>query len=271
VDRALSAGDAVLQALLAEVLATRPSGFTPAALNAGQQFAIGATYFLLDVPDPSLPAPSVSVERFITYTLGRLLQQLSRVTERQRVAYTGRVHGRIDWPYTIKARYTEEYDPSRYVCREVRRRYDTLENQLLKYLVEEIRACLLAVPRVMRDGGCYYPAGIGSAHPPDATAIRLGRMETALNRARYHVRYREITRPLAPTAEHLLSAERSRQEEYAELVQVYRHYRQMFSAPTRWQYLARAGRRVLPLPARADAEGRLWIQIGAAVVKGEFA
>ncbi len=80
-----------------------------------------------------------------------------------------------------------------------------------------------------------------------------------------------FTRPLAPTAEHLLSAERSRQEEYAELVQVYRHYRQMFSAPTRWQYLARAGRRVLPLPARADAEGRLWIQIGAAVVKGEFA
>ena len=263
-------GGVVLQALLAELLALRPSGFAPSALDAQQQFAIAATYFLLDVPDSGLAAPSVSVERFVTYTLGRLLQQLSRVTERQRVAYAGQVHGRIDWPSTIKARYSEDYDPSRYVCREVHRRYDTLENQLLKYVVEEIRACLLAVPRVIREGHCYYPAAEGGEHHPDATAIRLGRMETALNRARYHVRYREITRPLAPTAEHLRSAESSRQEEYAEVAQVYRRYRQMLSGPARWQDLARAGRRVLPLPARADAEGRLWIQVGTAVVKHEL-
>jgi hypothetical protein len=255
---------AVLHRLLAELLSSRKSELAVADLEARQQFAMGATYFLLDVGE------QVSIERFATFTLGRILQQLTRETEQRYVTYSGQVRGRLNWSQTIKARYSQDYDPTRYVCREVKRRYDTLENQLLKQVVEDIYACLLAVPPVMRQGACYYPLRQIGRYRPVATAIRLGRIETALNQARYNVRFREITPPDVISPDHLRAAEMSRQEEYAEVALLYRHYQALITSPTRWQAVAHAGRRALPLPARTDAEGALWLQLGAAILKGEL-
>jgi hypothetical protein len=255
----------VLRLLLADLLSQKATGFSPLSLDEEEQYAIAATYFLLDVKE------RVGVERFATYTLGRILSQLSRQTERQHVVYSGQVRGFINWPRTIKARHSDDYDPTRYVCREVKRRYDTLENQLLKYVVEEIYKCLLAVPPVMRQGACYYPAATETRHPPVTTAIRLGRIETALNQARYNVRYREIPRPAIITPEHQSSAQLSRQEEYADVAHLYHHLQGAIHAPDWWRTLTPTGRRVLPLPARADAEGELWLQLGAAILRNEMA
>lgn len=94
--------------------------------------AARATYFLLDTSE------QYDAETFITYTLGRLMRQLNHNTRQQPVVYQGRVRGRIMWPATFKAHYGQDYDPSRYVCREVRKQYDTPENQLLKYLIEQL-------------------------------------------------------------------------------------------------------------------------------------
>jgi hypothetical protein len=254
----------VLHALLGELLSVRKSEWAVSSLDARQQFAIAATYFLLDVRERA------SIERFATFTLGRILQQLTRETEQRYVTYSGQVRGRLNWSQTIKARYSQDYDPTRYVCREVKRRYDTPENQLLKRLVEDVHACVLAVPPVMRKGACYYPAREPGRYRPVATAIRLGRIETALNQARYNVRFREITRPDAISADHIRAAELSRQEEYADVALLYRHYQALVAAPDHWQALAHSGRRVLPLPARPDADGALWLQLGAAILKGEL-
>jgi hypothetical protein len=254
----------VLQMLLAELLSPRKSELTVTDLDARQQFAMSATYFLLDVRG------RVSIERFATFTLSRILQQLTRETEQRYITYSGQVRGRLNWSQTIKARYSGDYDPTRYVCREVKRRYDTLENQLLKQVVEDIYACLMAVPPVMRQGACYYPVRQTGRYRPVATAVRLGRIETALNQARYNVRFREITRPDVISPDHLRAAELSRQEEYADVALLYRHYQALLTSPTRWQALAHTGRRVLPLPARTDADGALWLQLGAAILKGEL-
>jgi hypothetical protein len=222
------------------------------------RFAARAAYFLLD-------AGRDDAESFLTYTLERLLSQLTRITEQRQVEYRGRVRGRIVWPATFKARYLEEYDPSRYVCREVRREFDTPENQLLRYVVEQIGKCLGAVPATLRAGTSYLPDPAAGRRLPDPAA-RLSRMEAALNTFRPNARLREVSLPQRIEESHLLRAETSRTEEYGSVARLYRRYRATVESPA-WDGFAQTGRRLLLLPAQADAEGEPWLQIGAALLR----
>src|SRR5262245_19398105 len=70
------------------------------------RFAMRSAYFLLN------HEPGYDAESFVTVTLERLLQRISRVNEPMQVEYQGQVRGRIIWPATFKARYREDYDPS---------------------------------------------------------------------------------------------------------------------------------------------------------------
>ena len=58
--------------------------------------------------------------RFGLTTLAVLLRKLTSRTERQLNEYQGRVRGRVHWPATLKSRYSGDYDPTRFVCRETR-------------------------------------------------------------------------------------------------------------------------------------------------------
>jgi len=221
-------------------------------------FATVAAYFLLDL------GPDGGVELFIRRTLVRLVQQLSHSTEQLEVQYRGQVRGRVLWPATYKARYGEDYDPTRFVCREVHHRYDTLENQLLKYVMDQIGECLKAVPEVIRQGTCYLPAT--ERRLSLSTAVRLGQMESVLNNLWRHVRLQEVTLPQRITEAHLLRAETSRTEEYALVAQVYRRYREVVLFPS-WGSLVEIGQRVLPLPVRPGGAGEPWIELGATVLR----
>ena len=137
---------AVLERLMAQTLRLRASS-QESMVRPSQvpSFAVVATYFVLDLDSGG------GVEWFIVHTLSKLVPQLLHNTEQQPVMYRGQVRGRVRWPATFKARSTDDYDPTRYVCHEVRQRYDTPENQLVKYVMVQ----LTAVP-----GG--YPGG----YPP---------------------------------------------------------------------------------------------------------
>ena len=230
--------------------------FEERRLDPRENFAIFAGYFLLGVD------PDGSVEMFIDHTLGRILQQLSRSTEQRRVEYRGKVRGKIFWPGTFKARCSEDYDPSRYVCSEVRYRYDTPENQLLKYVMTQISDCLRAIPNVLREGYCYHPAnGVGILD----TATRLARMEADMKRMWRNVRLREISVPQSITEQHLLQAETARLGDYAAVARLYRHYQWTALVPSR-ESLMSIGKKVLPLPASAGDEGEPWIQFAAEIL-----
>jgi hypothetical protein len=222
-----------------------------------------ATYFLLDV------GGRCEVETFITYTLNRLLRQLSHNTMQRPVIYRKRVRGRILWPATYKARYGDDYDPSRYVCQEVRHLYDTPENQLLKYVIERLGECLRMVPQVVRAGGCYFGAAGNFQRTALATAKRLEKMEMALNRFRRNIYLHQVSLPSAINEVHLLRSETSRAEEYADVAQLYRRYRKIITM-SQWHEVAQIGQRVLPLPERVDAEGEPWINLGVAVIRSQF-
>src|SRR5262245_51146942 len=83
-------------------------------VDAELRFALQSAYLLLD------HNPGEDAESFITFTLERLSQCIRRVNEPLQVEYQGQVRGRVIWPATFKARYREDHDPSRYVCRQLR-------------------------------------------------------------------------------------------------------------------------------------------------------
>lgn len=258
---------AVLQALVARQMRARPEWLRLAALDRPQLRAICAVYFLLDVH------PKGGTERFVTYTLARLMEQLGRETERPYVLYMGQVRGQVSWPATIKARYGDDYNPGRFICREVRRDYDTPQNQLLKHVVETIHQCLLAVPRVVKHGACYYPANAESSPglPPARTQAILTRMEAAISRARHHVSYAAISQPLSVTEEHRRAAILSREDLFVEVSDAWERYQEIHKPANRVDALLQAGHRALPLPAQPDKDGELWLRLATAILHNQLA
>jgi hypothetical protein len=247
-----------------------------------------ATYFILDLVSettqassspqapqgqPTQPALSsadldfsrlAGVDPFVQHTLGRLLLQLSHHTEQRQEVYHGQVRGRILWNATYKARYSEEYNPATYVCAQVQHRFDTPENQLLKYLLEHIEDCLKAVPAEIRCGVCYLPEG--EARLLQDTTQRLETLETAINRLKRSVRLREVTTPETISERHLLRAATARTEEYGAAAGLYGRYQRMVLQPS-WEWLAEAARRVLPLPDRLTPASQRWVYLAADLMR----
>jgi hypothetical protein len=256
-----SVQDQLIRALM------RPPGPRPweGQLDAATMLAVKNAYFLMD------QAPRNSAETFILQTLTRLLQQLNRTSERRTVEQETRLRGRVDWQGTLKARYSGNSSPGRYVCREAWRRYDTPENQLLKYVIALLTDCLELIPTAIRVGVCYYaPSGVGVSgkRASSSTLERLRRMDGVLNEARHHIRLREITLPRSVDSFHLLRAEQASLEEYAEVARIYRRYLTMVRAPS-WVSVREAGRRVVLLPGDAEGDGGHWIEVAAAMLRGD--
>lgn len=222
------------------------------------------TYFLLH-RDPSRGSEAgVDTEGFVNESLARILRQLNSRTEREHIESQGRVRGKVIWPATLKQRYTGGYDPTRFVCRESRRQFDTPENQLLRYLIETIWQAIPLVPATIRTGACYYPA-TNQVSQIDV-AERLKKMQDLLLLFRKHGQLQLVTLPDVVTEEQLWRAERSKMAEYGLVARLYRRYEKAMN-PGSWDGVIQLGRMGLPLPARATGEGEAWLRLATAVVR----
>lgn len=246
---------AVLRQLLQELM-SRPTPSWRQSLTINTQFMARSAYLLLDRDHTG-----DDVETFATYTLPRLLRDLGHQTERRQIEYQGQIRGRVLWPATYKARYSEGCDPNRYICRETRSVYDTLENQLLKYLLERLEECLRSVPEILRAGACYYADGRGGM----LIANRLGRIDMALRSAQRHVRLRDVTLPPTITDLHLIRAEHASAREYAAVARLYLRYQHIVRLPS-WDGCSAVGQRILLLPGWVDSND-LWIRLGAMILR----
>lgn len=247
---------AVLRQLLGRSMAPPGEGHWSEDFEDGGR-AARSTYFLLHRD------PQADVLTFLSETLDRLLRQLSCYTEQHSRTYRGQVRGRVLWSETLKSRYAGDYDPSRYVCREVRRRFDMPENQLLLYVLEKIRRAIESVPPVMRFGGCYFPAsGDHVAAPIEDSLVE---MEGILSRLRSHARLREVELPKVVRPEHLRRAETAKLEEYGQVAALARRYRGLVEEEAEVGVDALAGS-VLLLPSRAGGEGDAWIRLAASLL-----
>lgn len=71
--------------------------------------------------------------------LPQLLRNLSHSTSKEKEEFHGIVKGKIDWNDTLKTRYSKGFDDkSLFVCTPSSKVYDLEENQLLKFLLNEI-------------------------------------------------------------------------------------------------------------------------------------
>jgi hypothetical protein len=224
----------------------------------GALFGTTAALFLLD------NQPDDGAEGFAVYTLGRLVETLSRRREPLQVEHEGRVRGRIVWPATYKARYDQDYNPARFVCREVQREYDTPENQLVRYVIERIAECVKGVPAPLRAGFYYLEPVLESE--PHPVADHLENIAAALARVQRNTYLRQVTLPPRLTEVHLLRAEIAELDEYRTVLRFYEQYRQLTVPPT-WARAAAAGKRVLPLPRSTGGENEIWIRLGAEILR----
>jgi hypothetical protein len=231
-------------------------------LPAKTQFMVCATYFLLDTKKNGNNEDNIY--SFITTSLERLLQQLSHTTKRVNVEYKAKVRGQVIWPATYKARYSQDLDPTIYTCREVRHHYDTPENQLLKYLVDEIMLCTKAVPNVIRMGFCYFPAS--EQCRPLPITLKLQKIETLLRNCQHNIHLRHVTSVREISPFHLQRAENSRMEEYVTVVNMYRRFRATVES-TSWDEITEIGKRALLLPQQVDKTSELWLQLAASILR----
>lgn len=253
------AGDATILRYLLEWVSAAQAPLPGDVLDEdGAVLAAKTTYFLLDVDGGG------DLETLVTRQIDRLLRQLNHVTTQREVEQRGRVRGRIAWPATQRARFTQPGDPGRYVCREVHNWYDRPENQLIKFMLDRVAACLKAVPGPLRAGAAYFPRQGGRAPLPSAE--RLARIEAALLAMQHSPRLQRISMPHRITNEHLLAAETAPLAEYRALARMYARYQSVVASGGLGGLIG-VGRRVLLLPGSAGGQGERWIRLAAALLR----
>ncbi len=256
--RLLTNETAALRRLVALLLAQPQTGVQAEVIERVGVLPIATTFFVLD------QGAAANVESFALHTLGRFLQHLQRRTEREQVELHGQVRGHLHWPATYKARYRRDVDPTRMVCRQVRHQFDTPENQLVAYVIQQLRTVVQQIPLFLREGVCYFPAT--SQRPSERTVVRLTNIEMALKRAQQSVYLRSVTLPRHITNDHLRCAETARQPEYQLVCDLYRQ-QQALRNVTADTLIRQLPKRLIPLPRQLDAQGEQWLQFCAELLR----
>lgn len=255
------AGEAAALRRLVELLVARPAASAWEAFESPvMRRRLAVAYFLADATAGN------DVELFMARDLERLLQHLTRRTDRKQVEYEGQVRGRVQWSATYKARLSQGYNPTRHVCAEVRHRYDTLENQLVKFLVERIAEAIDELPAALGDGVCYRAVEAGRAR---RLSERTDNMELALQRFRRHACMREVTLPLALSDAHERQAALVKLPEYGAALRLLVAYQRLLGAPSLAAlrpHISAAASSALLLPARAGDEAEPWLRLAAELI-----
>jgi hypothetical protein len=169
------------------------------------------------------------------------------------------IRGRIDWAGTLKARCTTGEASPAYVCRQSRRHFDRPENQLLKFLLQQIEACLARVPRDLLDWYAWMPGLEVEQRLMYPLAGELAEVAQRMHVLHGNVYLKEVTLPPAIGSQHILAARTSKNELYAQVADLYDLYWQVAEA-TSWEHWAEVVQRIALLPPDMDEATRQLIR-----------
>jgi hypothetical protein len=229
------------------------AGFRRLAGLHGQLGDMTAACFLLYQPPEQQTDPNgrrvaaFGVADFLSYTVPQLLPQLNRTTQLQRMLLQGQVRGRVDWDGTYKARYSADGNPAIFVCRQSGRRYDRPENQLLKFVLDRIQACLNRVSPEMRIWFAWKRPRDGSERQRVVVGVELAEIA---HRVRLHlgsVYLREVSLPESIGEAHLRAVRTAKNPLYGDVLQIYRLYVDIV-AVSKWRSWKGALDDTAPLP-----------------------
>lgn len=212
-----------------------------------------AVYFFADTREQQ------DVGVWVRQELPRLLRQLSRTTERERVVYQGEIHGKVDWPTTYKVRYQTEHNPGLFVCRPPQRRENTPENQLLKFLLVEMERDLKSLSPLILTAERWTANG-----PAEAGWLqqRLHLLTHDLKLALANVHLRSVEVPAMITPYHLLKAQTSKTELYSRVAHFYGRYQQLVTQ-AEWEAIYPIFSHTLLLPDPVSPLGDQCIRLAA--------
>jgi hypothetical protein len=154
----------------------------------------------------------------------RLLFQLSRTTEIERVEQGAGVRGRIDWPSTVEARYAANGGAHIYICRQRRREFDRPENQLVVFLLQQVEVCLSRVPPDLIKWYAWLPGRDGGPRQMYPLMNELAEMAQRVRVLRRSVYLRDVPVPPVIGSRHLLAARTSKNELYGYVASLYELY-----------------------------------------------
>jgi hypothetical protein len=214
---------------------------------------LAATFFILDRQDDG-----ADVAVFIGDQLELLAAQLRRTTRVRTQELQGRVRGMIDWPATAVRRLGRD-DATIFVCRDTEFYYDTPENQLLFFLLEQIERSVTLIPAHVQAGITFGPA-----EQISRTAPQLARVVDGVRRFRRATAAVRVPLPRAIGHEQLARAERSPLAGYRVARHVLLRWEQIAARPS-WPALLEASRRVLPVPLSTNPHDP-WLQFAAGVL-----
>lgn len=194
--------------------------------------------------------PPTGVSRFCLQTAPRLLPQLNRKTELQRVGGNAGITGRIDWSSTLKARLSEDASEAVFVLRENNRVFDRPENQLVKFLIDRIQRCLDNIPAAVWAWHAWGWRLNSADRAPFGVEEQLA---TLAHRARVlaaHISLRGVTLPETAADQQVAAARTARNPLYSQVVETYLLYRGVVETPN-WNCWRTIVEATLPLPPEA--------------------
>jgi hypothetical protein len=255
---------AALCAVVRAALAPAPAEGWPDDADPAARRAFALACFLFRPPE----ARAATCRGFAERTLPRLLANLTRRIERQRVVLRGAIRGRPRWHATWKARLRAGADPSLLVCERTRRVLDTPENRLARFLTRSVLEAARGLPDELRDGWALWPGPDQPILPARASDL-LGRLERPLAAAEQHPWFRHV--PLASSIDPPLLArvEANRYPDYRGLSLLYRRQRAA-ARPPDWARVSHGVRRAFPIPAAASPPG-VWVRIAASFLRSSAA
>ena len=246
----MTGGDTLDLADLAAAYALRttppadPTALRHVAGEHGPLSWLSGLCLLLYGTDADLPA---SVPQFCLQTAPKLLSQLNRSTELQRVSGNAGVRGRIDWSSTLKARFSRNTSSAVFVCQENNRVFDRPENQLVKLLLDRVQRSLNNIPAAV----WTWQAWGERSHSVDQGPFSVGeRLAVLAHRARAlgsHIALRHVALPETATDRQLGAAQAARNPLYGQVVETYLLYRKVVEIAD-WDCWKTVVEATLPLP-----------------------
>jgi hypothetical protein len=245
--------NALLAYALSASLAKDPLAFRRLVGLRGQLGGITAACFLLYRTADETEA---CVHHFLFRTAPVLLQQLIRTTQPQRVVMHGRTRGRVDWPGTYKVRYSEDTNPTVFVCLPSWRDFDRPENQLFLFMLHHIQVCLEQVPRSLMDWQAWGSALMSERNAPLHVGNYVATLAHRVRTYRSHIYLREVELPALIGEHHLLAARTAKNNAYRNLADLYQGYQDLVHLPN-WDRWTKMLQETLPLPPDAEEIGRI--------------
>ena len=166
--------------------------------------------------------------KLFTKIVPRILRRMSHATQKEVIVNKGCVKGKIDWNLTIKERCAQGYDQTIFVSRPPARIYNLPENQLLKFVLTQIKRLMeetANLPKVEEKN--IRLDELRTKDGKEKWADRISWLKYHVNNALKNIHLREVDVPNQVNERMIRRAQTARNKDYESAADSYSLHRQI--------------------------------------------